>query len=528
MGIFSSIAGRITGIFRPRSSDRRDMEEVGVPGTIITGGYIQSNETQSSLSGVNKFTTYANTLMNVTIVAAGVRHYGALVGGVAWKFQPADESDRAKLLTEQLEEILEDMCDPWARVIRRQSMYKFNGFNIQEKQSKKMTRKKLVGLIGLEAIEQRPASTIEQWDVEKSKIYGVVQRDPLTGQAIYLERDKLFYNVDDTISDSPEGVGLLRHVVEPARQLARYEQLEGFGFETDLRGVPIGRAPIALLAKMVKDKTISREEAVAQLNGMKNFITKHIKSPELGILVDSSPWTDSGESGTPISLRQWDLELMKTDSGAQEPVHVVIERKNREIARVLGVEHLLLGGGSTNASQALSKDKTQAFSALIQSAVDEIAKQVDKDIVPWIWEKNGWPEELMPKSVPDAVRLRDVEEVIDTLVKLSQAGAPPIDAGAVNQVRGMISVVNVPQSAFDQRDEQAAVALEATRAKAQAPGNAPPGGGSNTTAKPRGGGAGAPPGSGSGGAPGGVPRAPKPDTAKSAEPTFLNTPPGEL
>jgi hypothetical protein len=403
-----------------------------------------------------------------------------------------------------MEMIIDDMYDPWSRVMRRQSMYKFNGANLQEKQAKKMTRTGMRGVIGIEAIEQRPMRTIEQWDVVKSKIYGVVQRDPMTGETIYLERERLFYNVDDLISDTPEGVGLLRHVVEACRTLERYEQLEGYGFETDLRGVPKAFAPIALLQKLVKDKVLTAAEAKAQLAGIKSFIQNHVKSPELGLLVDSTPWTDSGENGTPISLRQWDVELMKTDSSAQQPVHVVIERKNREIARVLGVEYLLLGSG-TNGSQALSKDKTQAFSALIQSAVDDIAKQVDNDIVKWIWKKNGWPVDKMPKSKPDAVRLRDVEEVIDTLVKLSQAGAPPIDAGAVNQVRGMINVVDVEDKAFEERDAQAKMQAEAQVARHMGA----PGAGSgnpNTNAKPKGGGAGAPPGSGSGGAPGGVPR----------------------
>ena len=122
-------------------------------------------------------------------------------------------------------------------------MYRFYGFSIQEWTA----RRRDDGFLTFADIAPRSQRTIERWDVDEAgQVLGALQRSPQTQEEIYLPREKLLYIVDDTLNDSPEGLGLFRHLVAPSRRLKRYEQLEGFGFETDLRGIPIGRSPVHL------------------------------------------------------------------------------------------------------------------------------------------------------------------------------------------------------------------------------------------------------------------------------------------
>ena len=93
------------------------------------------------------------------------------------------------------------------------------------------------------------------------------------------------YLVDDSLNDSPEGLGLFRHLVDPNKRLKRYEQLEGYGFETDLRGIPVGRAPFSALAQMVTSGEITDEDRAKIEEPMREFIRSHIKNPALGILL---------------------------------------------------------------------------------------------------------------------------------------------------------------------------------------------------------------------------------------------------
>lgn len=418
---------------------------LGTDGTVTYDGYINSPEENAALQGAEKYRTYSNVMLNTSIVASGVRHFLRLCGGVGWKQQPADDSDRAKELAEKVQKIYLGMDEPWSNVVIRGARTPFLGFSVQElvRQAPKLRKD---GVIGLQGIYDRPQRTITRWDLDKhGRVVGCVQLDPQSYEEIYLPRQKILYLVDNDITSSPDGAGLLRHVVEPSRRLARYEQLEGYSFESDLRGVPKVYAPIAALKQAVKDGNMSQAEANQALADLRSFMANHVRSPGLGIMMDSTPFADQGENQTPSNMRQWDVQLLKTDTGAAQPVNVTIERLNREIARILGVEYLLLGG-DTKGSHALSRDKTQTFGALVQSTVNRIGWTVDREVTPKIFEWNGWPLDLMPKSVPDAVALRDIEEVVDTLVKLSQAGAPITpDDPAVNEIRSMINLSRAPE-----------------------------------------------------------------------------------
>ena len=94
----------------------------------------------------------------------------------------------------------------------------------------------------------------------KRQVWGVVQRNPNDGQYVYLPRQKLFYVVDDSLNASPEGLGLFRHLVEPAQRLKDYQRLEWVGFETDLRGVLVLKVPYAALRQAVADQVITQEQ----------------------------------------------------------------------------------------------------------------------------------------------------------------------------------------------------------------------------------------------------------------------------
>ena len=111
-------------------------------------------------------------------------------------------------------------------------------------------------LLGMTNI-RRPGETEEEF----AALLGFMQRNPQTQEEIYLPRGKCIYLVDDTIDDNPEGMGLFRHLIKTAKKLERYELLEAWGFETDLRGIPIARGPFTQLEVMVKNGVASRMAA---------------------------------------------------------------------------------------------------------------------------------------------------------------------------------------------------------------------------------------------------------------------------
>ena len=419
---------------------------MGAPGFAVYGGYISSKERNAKLDDYfARNRTYSDILANTSIVAASVRYYLNLICKSEWSFDPS-EADTSGEFAERLEKILiDDMMTPWHRVVRRAAMYRFYGFSVQEWRAMRNEE----GWIGYADVRPRPQSTIEKWDtdLESGDVIGIVQRRPQDSEYLYVPREKLLYMTDDAISDSPIGLGILRHMVDPAERLLRYEQLEGFGFEVDLRNVPVGKAPLAEIYEAVASGDITETQANALVAGIKDFVSNHAANPALGsrgLVVDSSVYTSRDDREYPSTSQKYDMQLLSGDQSGLSDVAAAIERVNREMARIMGTEQLLLGA-HTGGSYALSQDKTGQFYLMIDSTLMEVQEMIERDLIDRLWMLNGWADEMKPVVNTEAVRLRDVEQIATTLRDLAQAGAmlAPNDP-IVSQVRDLMGVERPP------------------------------------------------------------------------------------
>lgn len=394
----------------------------GVGGTAIYGGYIASRERSAKLLGTQRWQTYQEILANRSIVAAGVRTYLNLCAKPAWSVMSAeldpDREDEARDAADFVEAAMHGMETPWHRIVRRQAMYRFNGFSIQEWTAKRDDQ----GRMCFRDIEARPSFTVEKWDMDESgTVQGVVQRSPQTGQEIALPRWKLIYSVDDTLEDSPEGMGLLRNVVEPATRLEEYLALEQIGFQTDLRGIPVGRAPYAEINAQVAGGTLSEKDAKALIQPIEDFIPNHMRSRDTGVLLDSATYTDG--DGKPTNAPLFGIELLKGNGSGQAEIAAAIQRINEEIARVLGVEHMLLGSGSSG-SRALGDTKVEQFSLMVDATMRDLAETMEKDFIGPLWRMNGWDDEIKPMFSVESVQVRALSDLVDMVTGMSQAGLP--------------------------------------------------------------------------------------------------------
>jgi hypothetical protein len=424
-------------------------DTAGVPGTPIFGGYVHTIEKNPELVGDRKWLNYSQTLLNVSIVAAGTRYFLNLVSKPDWKFEaPPDSGAEGERIAELITEMSRDMATPWNRIIRRAALVRFYGFSTQEWTAKVRPD----GAIGMADVQVRPQSTIVQWDVDRTgKVLGVVQQSQFDGQDIYIPRSKLIYAVDDTLSDSPEGLGLFRHCYDPARVLNRYEQLEGWGFETDLRGIPVGRAPFAELRQLVKDEKITQAQMDAIILPIRTFMERHVKTPQLGLLIDSITYESQDEAQRASGAKKWDVDLLRAQSTSQPDIGRAIERKQRELARVLGVEHLLLGDGG--GSFALAKDKSHNFFLQVDSTLSDLREVIVADWVTSIMLLNGWPMKYRPIAKCDKLQYRNIEQVTAALRDMASAGAIlPMNDPVIEEVRdllGLSAPIHVSQAAAD-------------------------------------------------------------------------------
>ena len=429
-----------------RSTRINPTETVGRPGTAIYGGYVVENEKDASLTDRERYRTFSEALANTAVVAAGVRYFLNLAAGADWTFEPAEHSRGQELADLAEEMIKEDPKTSWPRVVRRAAMYRFYGFSIQEWTAMRRPD----GNLTFQDIAPRAQITIERWDVNiDGSVLGMVQRNPQNQEEIYLPRGKTVYLVDDTLNDSPQGLGLFRHIVEPVKRLNRYEQLEGFGFETDLRGIPIGRAPYAELNARVEAGEITAQQARAAVAPIEAFIKKHVKKPDLGLLLDSEVFATTDDATRPSTEKKFDMNLLEGSQTSLPEIAKAIERVNLEIARVLGIESLLMGDG-TGGSFALAKDKTSQFSLTIDATLSELADGFSRDLIDVLWDLNGWPEEAKPKLKVESVQYRGVEEITAAIREMANAGAVlDPDDPIINFIRTMLGAPLADLTAVD-------------------------------------------------------------------------------
>ena len=174
------MASRLDNFFNFFRKPARPGQSMGVPGTALHGGYIETKEKDKSLSSHERsYTTYSDILTNTSVVAAGVRYFLNMVSSSGWSFKSA-EGDGGDQYSELLESILtDDPLTPWHRIIRRASMFRFYGYGVQEW----IARKRDDGVVTFADIMPRPQATIERWDVNvDGSVNGVVQTSPQTGK----------------------------------------------------------------------------------------------------------------------------------------------------------------------------------------------------------------------------------------------------------------------------------------------------------------------------------------------------------
>lgn len=462
-GILENIAKRLSGFSGSRSSSPTDT--AGSIGDVVDdSGYVISTERSPQLQGRQKYVRYSELLANTTIIATGVRYFLLLLSSPEWTVRPAMDEDGEPLpgaedVAAFVKDALHDMETPWARIVRRAALYRFHGFSVQEWTAKPRED----GRIGFLDIEPRPQSTIERWDMEKGKVIGVVQHtDYGTGGAqrgdVYIPRGKLVYVVDDSLHESPEGLGLFRHMVRSAERLRAYEELEELAFETDLRGIPIGRAPLTELREAVTNGTMSAAKALKARNAVDSFVKNKLRNGNKGLVLNSETYRNLDEAASPSSTRKYDVELLQGQSQGQAEVAAAIQRMNQEIARLLGVEHLMLGSDGTG-SLALGQTKLSNFFLTVTSTQNDLAEAFDRDVVKTICDLNGIPKELHPKLEPEEIDMTDVEALGQLLADLSNAGAPldPQDP-AVNTIRSRVGLPPAPEP--DPMDEELDAALK--------------------------------------------------------------------
>lgn len=470
------LSSRLTGMVMPKI---KPMQEMGASGTAIWGGYVQQKEKSSAWVGRQKYITSSDIAVNVSIVAASIHYFLNLIAHPNWIVKPASDSDpKARQMAEFVDEVMQKMTTPWYRIVRKAGMYRFHGFGVQEWTALKRDD----GLIGLKDIEARPQHTIERWEVDPDgTVTGVWQRPPQTGQLIGLPRGKLLYLVDDTLTDSPEGLGIFRHLGEPYERLKQFLALEVRAYERDLRGIPVARAPITDMNLAVKANQITEAQAAQALQAVTSMVETEVRGSTTGLVLDSKPYYSQAADGQKVAgVPLWDFQLLNGPGLGLQEIAAAIERIQTEMARIMGTETMLMGAGTSSGNRSLSEDKSRNLYLVANSVLKNIASACQTDIIGALWALNGFDDDLKPELVTEDVTFKAVDQITSALQQMATAGAvlSPSDP-AINDVRDLLGISHAdlptPYDLMVQGEQPAGdESIGESDANKPAPGSVPP------------------------------------------------------
>lgn len=442
-----------SGGFTPSAAPPPITDPAGTDGVSIIGGFVVSTERDPRLTGTRKWITFDNQILNVAVIGAAVSVWTRLAGGAKWTLEPNPRGGLGAQVGADLvrEGLLEaQLATPWNQCVRRQTMKAFRGFALHEV----TVRRRRDDLIVVADIADRPQWTIWRWDRPdpRASWIGVEQQTQLAvgSAAPYIPRERLFYSVENTLTPSPEGIGYLRLAAESVRVLELYQQWEGIGFQNDLRGMPVSRAPLALLAQQAKTNGAKDPAAIqayvqSQTRFLTDFLFGHSKTAEQGVMLDSATYVSKDLAQSPSSIYQWAFDLVKGASSGMPEVGQAIGRIVRDIARIMCAEWLMLGGEDSGGAYSMHEDKTAMFGLTVNSVLDDIAADATRDIAWRLVALNGLdPETCTPKLVPEPIATGAVKDACAALASLQMAGLQPGDP-AINILRGRLNLPPAPE-----------------------------------------------------------------------------------
>jgi hypothetical protein len=418
-----------------------DFAAFGQTGLRHAGGYI-SEETIPALRGDAARRTYKAMADNDYTVGAVVFAMTALFRGVGHSIQSADESEAAEEGKAFVEEVFDDMDTSFAEMMSEAAsmfVFGFAGLEILYKrrvgprETDLTARSKFKdGKIGIRGLPLRAQTSITRWVINDATgaILGMVQQ-PNSGHETTIPIEKMLLFRTTAERNNPEGRSILRSAWRAWMFKRRMEEIEGVGVERDLAGFPVGRIP----SQYMDPDAEPAEKAV--FAAWQQMITRIKRDQQEGIIIPSDVRADGS--------KLFDLTLLSSGSTRSIDTSKIIDRLDRAIATSVLADFIFLGQQAVG-SFALSSDKTALFAQSLKAFLDVVVGEINRKLLPALWDLNDLPEETMPTVKFADVETLDLTQITALITTMTGAGAQMFpDRELENHLRKLGGLPEAPE-----------------------------------------------------------------------------------
>lgn len=312
--------------------------------------------------------------------------------------------------------------------------------------------KKADGTYGIADLMLVAQETLDGWQMDDTgrKVTGMYQRVPsgVTSGSWdkLIPRTRALHFIASPYKSSPEGRSAYRHIYTPwyyKRKLMAIEAIlaeRGCGF------------PVAYVDSSVKQQAANGVQWAREVVQYAEDLVSNIqRNSQSGAVIYSSPYKTISENGSVgwSNMRTMELKLESPGQSNSTDIDRAIKRYDASIARGLLATFLMLGTDGKGGSLSLGQDQSNLFLKAITGWLEMFATVVNRQLMPMLWDLNGFPPEYMPYIRPGDLTQKTIEQVAAYVRDLASAGIMMTDPETEEYLREYAGFPQKPDDSVD-------------------------------------------------------------------------------
>ena len=364
--------------------------EVGNTGLNLRGVRGKVEENISKLwKGKNKKDFISEMRLNDPYVNAWINAKNAIALKPDWVIQPRNpEDNKSKEYADLISNMLfNDMATTFNSFVLNSITMAEYGFAISEIVLKKRQGKTdnpmttslyNDGLFGVAKLSPRWQNSITKWDIDNNgNIENVYQRSDDFGTTdTKMPYKKILHFVMNGYNGNPEGESVLRGTFASYYNKKNIERIQRETFERGFTGILDIQVPPRYMSKKY-----NTSEGVEMMRVIDAFLRNVKQGKEAGIIRPAS--------------KDFNIELIQGKTGTGLDPDKMIDRYNTEIVMCL-LSDSFMGKSKVYQGASGEQTKTKIYKSFIGIILDEIKEQINKKLIPLLFNINNLDTEYMP------------------------------------------------------------------------------------------------------------------------------------
>ena len=426
--------------------ERFRMGELGSLGIRHFGGVTQ-DELKAELNWPRSINTFRDMSYH-SAVNAPLTLFENIISKATWTYKPpADATEEEKEQAKIINQMMQDMEQPWSEFIRDVLSSNVFGFSVHEKVFRKRYKANGSlyddGIIGWKKLPIRVQESISKFifSEDGNEIIGVQQnlsaindiynRFSSRGNLINIPRSKFLLFRTGKHRGDPFGKSPLRDAYLAWRFLTALEELEATGVAKDLNGLPVLMLPAQYLAT----------DAPPEVQAIRQYyegVMRNLQMNEQSAVI--LPQVIDPESRTPM----FKLDLLSVDGKKNFDISKIKEYYKTLIFVSLFADILIQGTTSTG-SFALGTIKNSLSGAYAERLISSIAEVLQNDLIKMTYQLNGWDESRMGKFDFDGIEPADLDTFSSAIMRMGASGYVPKTLEVINAVLSNLGIDALPE-----------------------------------------------------------------------------------